>query len=95
MLLFLHKQNDVISCAQQVEMLEQQLAARMEQLQATVQSKTAVPTAQVYVSYIITSMLCKFFSSQQHNVCRLAQIERVCRGQSQHVSVDTIFSSIG
>ena len=44
-------QNDVISCAQQVELLEQQLATRMEQLQATVQSKTAVPTAQVYVSF--------------------------------------------
>ena len=43
-------QHDVIGCAQQVEMLESQLAARMEQLQATVQSKTAVPTAQVYVS---------------------------------------------
>ena len=43
-------QNDVISCAQQVELLENQLATRMEQLQATVQSKTAVPTAQVYVS---------------------------------------------
>ena len=45
-------QNDVISCAQQVEMLESQLATRLEQLQATVQSKTAVPTAQVYVSII-------------------------------------------
>ena len=31
-------------------MLESQLATRMEQLQVTVQSKTAVPTAQVYVS---------------------------------------------
>ena len=40
----------MISCAQQVEMLENQLATRLEQLQATVQSKTAVPTAQVYVS---------------------------------------------
>ena len=44
------EQNDVIGCAQQVEMLESQLASRMEQLQVTVQSKTAVPTAQVYVS---------------------------------------------
>ena len=44
-------QHDVIGCAQQVEMLESQLAARMEQLQATVQSKTAVPTAQVYASH--------------------------------------------
>lgn len=34
-----------------MELLEQQLATRMEQLQATVQSKTAVPTAQVYVSF--------------------------------------------
>lgn len=40
----------MIGCAQQVEMLETQLAGRMDQLQATVQSKTAVPTAQVYVS---------------------------------------------
>lgn len=46
-------QHDVIGCAQQVEMLESQLAARMEQLQATVQSKTAVPTAQVYVSHTL------------------------------------------
>ena len=36
-----------------VEMLESQLAGRLEQLQATVQSKTAVPTAQVYVSIFI------------------------------------------
>ena len=45
-----HLQNDIIGCAQQVEMLVNQLSARMEQLQQTVQSKTAVPTAQVYVS---------------------------------------------
>ncbi|NP_001171855.1 uncharacterized protein LOC100369566 [Saccoglossus kowalevskii] len=44
--------NDVINCAQQVEMLEAQLASRMEQLQATVQSKTAVPTAHVYPQFI-------------------------------------------
>lgn len=47
----------MISCAQQVEQLEQQLAARMEQLQATVQSKTAVPTAQVYVSHYMSISL--------------------------------------
>jgi hypothetical protein len=51
-------QNDVISCAQQVELLENQLATRMEQLQATVQSKTAVPTAQVYVSGTRTDEPC-------------------------------------
>ena len=43
----------MISCAQQVETLESQLASRMEQMQATVQSKTAVPTAQVYVSRVV------------------------------------------
>ncbi len=47
------QQNDVVSCAQQVENLESQLASRLEQLQATVQSKTAVPTAQVFVSWTL------------------------------------------
>ncbi|KXJ25361.1 cilia- and flagella-associated protein 206 [Exaiptasia diaphana] len=44
--------NDVIGCAQQVEALESQFSARMEGLKATVQSKTAVPTAQVYPQFI-------------------------------------------
>lgn len=39
-----------MGCAQQVDGLESQFAARMETLKNTVQSKTAVPTAQVYVS---------------------------------------------
>lgn len=56
--------NDVISCAQQVELLEQQLAARMEQLQATVQSKTAVPTAQVYPQFIHLSQLWSGFQDE-------------------------------
>jgi len=43
-------QNDVGECAQQVVSLESQLSSRMQQLHATVQSKNAVPTAQVYVS---------------------------------------------
>ena len=48
----LNIQNDVIGCAHQVETLESQFAARMETLKDTVQSKTAVPTAQVYVSIL-------------------------------------------
>ena len=43
-------QNDVVGCAQQVEGLEAQFTARLEGLKNTVQSKTAVPTAHVYVS---------------------------------------------
>lgn len=56
--------NDVISCAQQVELLENQLAARMEQLQATVQSKTAVPTAQVYPQFIHLAQLWSGFQDE-------------------------------
>ena len=41
--------HDIIHCAKNVESLETQLAQRLDQLKATVQSKTAIPTAQVYV----------------------------------------------
>ncbi|KAK6178134.1 hypothetical protein SNE40_012955 [Patella caerulea] len=56
--------SDVISCAQQVEMLENQLAARMEQLQNTIQSKTAVPTAQVYPQFIHLAQLWSGFQDE-------------------------------
>lgn len=55
---------DVISCAQQVELLESQLASRMEQLQATVQSKTAVPTAQVYPQFIHLAQIWSGFQDE-------------------------------
>ena len=45
-----------MGCAQQVEALESQFAARMEALKNTVQSKTAVPTAQVYVRTLNVSL---------------------------------------
>uniref|UniRef100_H2YB66 Cilia- and flagella-associated protein 206 n=1 Tax=Ciona savignyi TaxID=51511 RepID=H2YB66_CIOSA len=56
--------NDIIGCAQQVEMLVNQLGARMEQLQQTVQSKTAVPTAQVYPQFISISHLWTCFQDE-------------------------------
>ncbi|CAK8690676.1 cilia- and flagella-associated protein 206-like [Clavelina lepadiformis] len=56
--------NDIIGCAQQVEMLVNQLSARMEQLQQTVQSKTAVPTAQVYPQFISISHLWTCFQDE-------------------------------
>jgi len=56
--------NDVIQCAQQVEMMESQLAARMEQLQSTVQSKTAVPTAQVYPQFIHLAQIWSGFQDE-------------------------------
>lgn len=41
--------HDIINCAKNVESLQIQLAQRLEHLKTTVQSKTAIPTAQVYV----------------------------------------------
>ena len=42
--------HDIINIAKNVENLEKQLGQRLDQLKQTVQSKTAVPTSQVYVS---------------------------------------------
>jgi hypothetical protein len=41
--------HDIITCAKNVQSLEGQLAQRLEKLKNTVQAKTAIPTAQVYV----------------------------------------------
>ncbi len=43
---------DIITCAKNVQSLENQLAQRLEKLKNTVQSKTAIPTAQVYVGIL-------------------------------------------
>jgi len=60
-------QNDVGECAQQVASLESQLSSRMQQLHTTVQSKSAVPTAQVYVSMITLPLLLVIFVAQQYS----------------------------
>lgn len=44
--------HDIINCAKNVENLQIQLAQRLDQLKSTVQSKTAIPTAQVYVNIL-------------------------------------------
>lgn len=44
--------HDIINCAKNVENLQIQLAQRLDQLKSTVQSKTAIPTAQVYPQFI-------------------------------------------
>ncbi|PVD30240.1 hypothetical protein C0Q70_09502 [Pomacea canaliculata] len=86
--------NDVISCAQQVELLENQLAARMEQLQATVQSKTAVPTAQVYPQFIHLAQLWSGFQDEMvllsvlSNI--LASLEPFTRGHSELFSDEVL-----
>ncbi|XP_053314573.1 cilia- and flagella-associated protein 206 [Spea bombifrons] len=56
--------SDVIACAQQVEMMDKQYGAQMEQLRSTVRSKTAIPTAQVYPLFIVLSNLWNGFQDE-------------------------------
>ncbi|CAL1526734.1 unnamed protein product [Lymnaea stagnalis] len=86
--------NDIISCAHQVELLENQLGTRMEQLQATVQSKTAVPTAQVYPQFIHLAQLWSSFQDEMvllsvlSNI--LASLEPFTRGHKEQLSDELI-----
>ena len=43
-------QRDILLCAEHLDQLEQNFKSQMNNLRETVQAKTAVPTAQVYVS---------------------------------------------
>ncbi|XP_054413815.2 cilia- and flagella-associated protein 206 isoform X3 [Pongo abelii] len=49
--------SDIITGAQEVEMMTKQLAAHLEQLKMTIKSKTAVPTSQVFPIFIALSTL--------------------------------------
>ncbi|CAJ0964460.1 unnamed protein product [Ranitomeya imitator] len=55
---------DVSTCAQQLEVMDRQYGAQMELLKATVQSKTAIPTAQVYPLFISLSKLWNSFQDE-------------------------------
>lgn len=46
----LSSQSEIITSAQEVEMMTKQLGAQLEQLKMIVNAKTAVPTSQVFVS---------------------------------------------
>jgi len=86
--------HDVIQCAQQVEMMESQLAARMEQLQQTVQSKTAVPTAQVYPQFIHLAQIWSGFQDEMVLLSVLSNIlvslEPFTRGHRELFSDDAL-----
>lgn len=56
--------SDVITCAQEVEMMQKQYAAQMEQLKNVVRAKTAVPTSQVYPVFIALSNLWTSFQDE-------------------------------
>ncbi|XP_043295593.1 cilia- and flagella-associated protein 206 isoform X3 [Cervus canadensis] len=56
--------SDIITCAQEVEMMIKQLEAQLEQLKLTVKSKTAVPTSQVFPVFIALSNLWTSFQDE-------------------------------
>uniref|UniRef100_A0A8D0DW11 Cilia- and flagella-associated protein 206 n=1 Tax=Salvator merianae TaxID=96440 RepID=A0A8D0DW11_SALMN len=56
--------SDVITCAQEVDIMQKQFAAEMEQLKNIVRSKTAVPTSLVYPVFIALSNLWTSFQDE-------------------------------
>ncbi|CAI5769801.1 Cilia- and flagella-associated protein 206 [Podarcis lilfordi] len=56
--------SDVITCAQEVDMMQKQFAAQMEHLKSIVQAKTAVPTSLVYPIFIALSNLWTSFQDE-------------------------------
>ncbi|KAM4866543.1 cilia- and flagella-associated protein 206 isoform 1-T3 [Thomomys bottae] len=56
--------SDIISCAQEVELMIRQLGAQMELLKTTVKSKTAVPTSQVFPIFIALANLWTSFQDE-------------------------------
>ncbi|XP_037375958.1 cilia- and flagella-associated protein 206 [Talpa occidentalis] len=56
--------SDIITCAQEVEMMVKQLGAQLEQLKMTVKSKSAVPTSQVFPIFIALSNLWTGFQDE-------------------------------
>ncbi|XP_008513381.2 cilia- and flagella-associated protein 206 isoform X5 [Equus przewalskii] len=56
--------SDIITCAQEVEMMIKKLGAQLEQLKMIVKSKTAVPTSQVFPIFIALSNLWTSFQDE-------------------------------
>lgn len=56
--------SDIITCAQEVEMMIKQLGAQLEQLKMTVKSKAAIPTSQVFPIFIVLSNLWTSFQDE-------------------------------
>ncbi|KAM4772648.1 cilia- and flagella-associated protein 206 [Rhinophrynus dorsalis] len=66
--------SDVISSAQQVEMIDKQYGAQMEHLRATVRSKSVIPTSQVYPLFISIS---KLWNSLQDEIVLLSVLSNL------------------
>ncbi|XP_047414502.1 cilia- and flagella-associated protein 206 isoform X1 [Sciurus carolinensis] len=56
--------SDIITCAQEVEIMIKQLGAQLEHLKSTVKSRTAVPTSQVFPIFIALASLWTSFQDE-------------------------------
>ncbi|XP_066217424.1 cilia- and flagella-associated protein 206 [Saccopteryx leptura] len=56
--------SEVITCAQEVEILTKQFSAQLEQLKMIINTKTAVPTSQVFPIFIALSNLWRGFQDE-------------------------------
>ncbi|XP_049628192.1 cilia- and flagella-associated protein 206 [Suncus etruscus] len=56
--------SDIIACGEELNMMEKQLGAQLEHLKLTVTSKTAVPTSQVFPTFIVLSNLWTCFQDE-------------------------------
>ncbi|KAI4891199.1 hypothetical protein NFI96_030944, partial [Prochilodus magdalenae] len=65
---------DVVLCAKQVEVLQTELTARMRILKATVHSKTAVPTSQVFPHF---TALAKLWAGLQDEMLLLSMLSNM------------------
>ncbi|XP_013366311.1 PREDICTED: UPF0704 protein C6orf165 homolog isoform X4 [Chinchilla lanigera] len=66
--------SDVITCAQEVEMMTKQLAAELEQLKMTIKSKTAVPTSQVFPIFMALANLWTSFQDETVSISILSNL---------------------
>nr|XP_008513380.1 PREDICTED: UPF0704 protein C6orf165 homolog [Equus przewalskii]XP_008513381.1 PREDICTED: UPF0704 protein C6orf165 homolog [Equus przewalskii] len=97
--------SDIITCAQEVEMMIKKLGAQLEQLKMIVKSKTAVPTSQVFPIFIALSNLWTSFQDEMVLISVLSNLtshleaflgahellfpEKVLRGLLDGVTVKT------
>uniref|UniRef100_A0A8D2D656 Cilia- and flagella-associated protein 206 n=1 Tax=Sciurus vulgaris TaxID=55149 RepID=A0A8D2D656_SCIVU len=56
--------SDIITCAQEVEIMIKQLGAQLEHLKSTIKSRTAVPTSQVFPIFIALASLWTSFQDE-------------------------------
>uniref|UniRef100_A0A8C6X8T0 Cilia- and flagella-associated protein 206 n=1 Tax=Naja naja TaxID=35670 RepID=A0A8C6X8T0_NAJNA len=79
--------SDVITCAQEVEMMQKEFAAEMEQVNNIVKSKTAVPTSLVYPIFIGLSNL---WTSFQDEILVLSFLNNLTISLQQFLEIHTL-----